>query len=255
MDTIKHIGIGLAATALLFVLKVSFERSLIGHRFEVQTYDFLQGLLSSSGTGKLPILVVDISNVPGGKDGPTPRDVLKNIIEAIVDQRPRAIAVDVDFSPNERGWIKDDDPEFFDFCITMRQKRKIPIFLGIYRTRAESPDTWLGLNKYRDLAAVGLAREGDTRRVSRWIQRNAFSDHLPTIASALAKAYQDNLPGPPIWLTPVIERTQDNEHGVQGQFGDGLNTVEILVNYSKLERLKSETIATVTSDAVNAISR
>jgi hypothetical protein len=80
MDTLKHIGIGLAATVLLVGLKVWFEHSPIGHRFEVQTYEFLQGQLSSSGIGKLPVLVVDISKIPGGKDQATPRDVLKKII-------------------------------------------------------------------------------------------------------------------------------------------------------------------------------
>jgi hypothetical protein len=43
---------------------------------------------------ELPILVVDISKIPGGKDLLTSRARLMEIVKAIADQEPKGIAVD-----------------------------------------------------------------------------------------------------------------------------------------------------------------
>lgn len=243
MHLVKHLGIGLCATALLLLGKIAFERTAAGHDFEVKTYEVLQSFLPSLSGSPLPVLVADISKLPGGKDGPTPREELKKLLAALVAQYPRAIALDIDFSPDEGGWMTPRDPEFFDYCLELSRRTRTPIFLGVFRTVAEGPDTWLGLSKYRSLAAAGLAKPTDTRRLPRWIQFRAGAPRLPTLGEALARAYRADPPPPPRWISWAVERTEHEP-------AEGLSTADVLVNYSKLEQLKSEHVVFTRPDTV-----
>ena len=84
----------------------------------------------------------------------------------------------------------------------------------------------------------------------RWIQTIGVADRLPTLSAALADAYQESLPGPPKWFAWSIEMTVDHRHGVERQVGNELRIAETLVNYSKLEQLQHETLATITPESV-----
>ena len=112
---LKRSGFALLVTVFLMVLTGSLEHTSIGRGIEMWTFSFLQRLLSPfESKERLPILVVDISKIPGGKDQATSRDTLKEIVGAIVAQHPAVIGIDIDFSPDAGGWKTDDDPEFFD---------------------------------------------------------------------------------------------------------------------------------------------
>lgn len=256
LEIAKYISVGLLITVLLVAAKLLIEKQPIGHRAEILTYEFLQGQLSPFSSGeRLPVLVVDINKIPGGKDLPTPRGPLMKLTDAIANEGAKAIAIDVDFAPGETGWSSaDDDPEgdplFFEYCLKLKREKGVPIFLGIYRTRGESSDVWLGLPKYKELAVAGVAPEKDVSRMPRWIQAKGVAERLPTLSAALAGAYQESLPGPPKWLAWAIELTDDHRHGLERQVGKELRIAETLVNYSKLEQLQHEKLDTITPDSV-----
>lgn len=235
MRVFKHIAIGLTATLLLLLAKLSFEQTQPGRTAERHAYELLQNVLPKFSGARLPVVVVDISDVPGGKDHPTPRAQLQALIGAITAHAPTALAIDIDFSPNERGWITPADPAFFDYCLATSEERQVPIFLGVYRTRREGPDTWLGAPMYQHLAAAGLVKGADTSRVPRRV-RSADGEHwLPTLGEALARAYRQELPAPPAWIARALERR--DEHNATG------TTIDVMVNYSKLDQLRSEHLA------------
>ena len=256
LEIVKYISVGLLITLLLVGAKLLIEQQSIGHRSEILTYEFLQGQLSPfSANERLPVLVVDISEIPGGKDQPTPRGPLIKLTEAIANQGAKAIAIDVDFAPTEIGWSSsEDDPEgdplIFEYCMKLKRDKGVPVFLGIYGTRAEPADTWLGLPKYKELAAAGVAPKDDVSKMPRWIQTIGVAERLPTLSAALAGAYQESLPGPPKSLAWSIEMTDDHQHGLERQVGNELRIAETLVNYSKLEQLQHETLATITPESV-----
>lgn len=238
MHALKHIAIGLIATGLLLAATTLFGKTQWGHALEVQAYKFLQSALPSFSGGPLPVVVVDISKLPGGKDLATPRAQLRELVDAIAKVSPRAIALDIDFSPTESGWMTPADPEFFDFCLATQRQRGTPIFLGVYRTRAEGPQAWLGLPKYQGLAAGGLVRGEDTRRIPRWVRSGDSRAVLPTLGEALANAYRARQPTAPSWIAWALER-RENWNTMKERSSE-VHAADVLVNYSKLEQLKTE---------------
>jgi CHASE2 domain-containing sensor protein len=236
MKSLSRLGIGILATAVLLTGQMLFEGTDLGHSVDVKTYEYLQSVLPPLSGEKLPIVVVDISQIPGGKDRPTPRAPLRNLLEAIAAKSPRAIAVDVDFSPTEYGWVTPEDPAFFDFCLALSGQRRIPIYLGVFRTRAEKPNTWLGLPQYQDLAAAGLANGSDTRRLPRWVRSTDSAHPLPALGEAIASAYRANAPPPNKWIAWALVPREVSQ--ASGNRSTG--TIDVLVNYSKLQQLKSE---------------
>lgn len=252
MRAVKHIVIGLLATALLLGAQVVFEHTGTGHDLEVQAYEFLEEALPASSGNRLPVVVVDISKLPGGKDSPTPRAALQELLAAIALQEPRAIAVDIDFSPGQNGWITAADPAFFDFCLAVEQQRRMPLFLGVFRTRHERPDTWLGLAKYQGLAAAGLANASDTRRVPRWVKSGDSAHPLPTLGEALANAYRDGLPEAPEWVAWLVERTELGQLP-HHDFERGADSLDVLINYSKLQQLESEHMTFIHASTVEEV--
>jgi len=237
-DIIWYFAKAALVACLVIGAKVGFEHLQWSHRIEILAFEFLQGVMPQfSSTDRLPVFVVDMSKIPGGKDSVTLRADLRNLIEAIVKQRPKAVAIDVDFSPDEKGWRDDNDPAFFNFCLDISKQTGIPVFLGVYRTRMALPDTWLGSAKYKDLA-VDIMFPAEVFRVPLKFPR---SGQLPALSAALADAYAkpDALPEPPQWLKRVVKRPQEG----------------ILVNYSKLDQIKHETLPLTNPTCVTEFGR
>jgi CHASE2 domain-containing sensor protein len=160
---ILFIGLGLSISFLI-------EHTKFGKHLELMGYNFLQTQLSNQPA---PLAIVDISDlarkdfiVNGEMVTATPRAALKEMIQAIADQQPKAIGIDVDFSPDENGYILPSDPEFFQFCLDLAKQKGVPIFLGIRRTIAKPSAEWLGEAKYQDLAANILVPRDSKRMLS-----------------------------------------------------------------------------------------
>jgi CHASE2 domain-containing sensor protein len=239
---------GLVVTVALVVAKVGFEHTDIAQRLDLLGFEFLQSRLSTfQDKSRLPVLVVDISGIRGGRgDEVTPRAPLMALIDAIARDRPRAIAVDIDFSPNETGLLSEDDPAFFEHCLSLTAQ--VPIVLGVYRARAAGPDSWLGLPRYRALAAnIAIPLEGSNRtttRAPRWTAPRSDGASLPTMAYALASAYRATAPAPSpsAWVRWLAD--------VPGSAASEDGPASSLVNYSKLAQLRHEMIATRTPQSV-----
>jgi len=253
---ISYLLVGILGSLLLVFLKLEFEESDMGRRGEVLAYDILQWQLPSFSPKELPVVVVDISAKPVGEEA-TPRDFIRRLVEAIAKNKkgkPIAIAVDIDFSPSEDGWITPADPVFFDSCLKIRGDTGVPVFLGMYRTKAEPPDTWLGLPKYADLAAMIAIHKDDQRRVPIWIHANRSSERLRALSLALAEKYPKPLPKPSKLLIPFIK---GNDNADAQYFADpqsGFAYSDLPVNYSKFEQIYHERLATISPNSVDEFS-
>jgi hypothetical protein len=184
---LRRILLGTLVTILMIAATKYVESTRTGKDAEKLIFANLQRLLPPFSED-LPIVVVDMSKIPGGKDQVTSREALKQTLTAIVAQRPSAVGIDVDFSPDVDGWQAPDDPSFFKYCLQLREESKVPIYLGIGRTMASTSDTWLGHNDYQTLAAA-LRAEDDTMRLPKWIQAKGSNDRLPLMSAALAASY------------------------------------------------------------------
>lgn len=237
-------------TVVLLGATYAFHFTDRGHRVELQTYEFLQNRLPSSSNEELPIVVVDIGKVPGGKDGPTSRAKLREMIEAISKHRPTVIGIDVNFSPGASAWKVDDDPQFFDFCLEIKKETGIPIYLAVYDTQYEPPKTWLGLARFKELAAASLVDPTDTRRIPTWVKSDASPDRLPTLSAALAKSHSRSLPGPASYLKATVESLSDHDFGIE-RGEDRMRFGLSLVNYRRHDQIRSETLSTISAKSID----
>lgn len=158
---------GVLFIAIAFAIKLAIEHREIGKQMQRMSYNLLQMQLSSAPP---PITIVDISDLPSydfrKKVSATPREPLKELLTVIAEQRPKAIGIDIDFSPIEDGYVHPDDQEFFEFCLELQKKTGAAVFLGIHRTIAKAPDQWLGDKKYESLAANILIPKDNKRMLS-----------------------------------------------------------------------------------------
>lgn len=248
----RHLILG-TVISLALILTTAYARTTWwGHQLERLTFEWLERQFDSFASDeRLPVQVVDISKISGGKGHVTSRDILQELLEAIANERPRAIAVDIDFSLDETGWKTDADPKFFDFCLQLQRSKGVPIFLGVFGGSTEPSDRWLGVSEYKDLAAALLVIKGDPMRIPRWVHVNDSPDKLPTLAAALANSYEPNQPQPPKWLRWAIEKDDQGDHGAQREVQNNLHSSDILINYSKLEQLQHETISTISAKSVS----
>jgi len=185
---------GVVLSILLIGCNVAVERTDFGEQLEQMTYNLLQTRLLSARSGEdLKVTVIDINELPLVQVNRanrlvrvTPRKPLQDIVEVLAQEDPKAIGIDIDFSPDERGFITEDDPSFFQFCLNQH----IPVFLGIYESLAQGPDKWLGKPEFKHLAAyITVPRpqgaEGTVKMVER-IQPAGLSESCPSLAAALA---------------------------------------------------------------------
>jgi CHASE2 domain-containing sensor protein len=230
---------GLVITFLLLLLKGWFEVTPVGERLKSDTYDLLQERLSSAISKEdLPVIVVDISEsdalkakTTDGSEAVTPREPLIKLITAIAKQKPRAIGVDVDFSPDPDRHLPRTDPEFFASCLRLRSVTNVPIFLGIFRSQALLPEEWLGSRDYEPLAA-SIVIPTDAKKMAWWIQVDGDrSRTLPTLSAALADASHKSdwqPPRPVRWLLVSL---------VEKKLASTVKVAEFLIDYSPLEVL------------------
>lgn len=241
---------GLLFIALVGSLKFGIEHTPAGNSLERAGYDFLQRRLS---TDYLPVVVLDISKLepaPFDVDGvqgiATPRDHLKKLLQAVVEQDVRAIGIDIDFSP-DAGYVTPRDPEFFQFCLNLEQRSGVPVVLGIFRTESLPPSRWLGVEEYSGLAASISIPRHDTRKMLKWIRVDGKSGQGRTLAAALAERFQASESRLLGWL---------HEHGLVEQvfnkeLKQGVHVAEFFVDYSSLKsQIEDRTLATINPEVI-----
>ena len=257
---------------IAFGLSISLlvERTTFGKHLELMSYNFLQTQLS---TQRVPITIVDISDlarkdfiVDGETVTATPREPLKEMIQAIAEQQPKAIGIDIDFSPDENGYILPSDPEFFQFCLDVGKQRGVPVFLGIKRTIAKPSAEWLGDEKYEDLAAnilvprdskrmLNLLHVGDKTTPGATEEKAKPSK---TMSALLADAYGQEASGSAFGrlhgsLMNRLANTGLIEKLSEKQLGPGLSVQDFLVDYGPLESI--ETIPATSAAALRETSQ
>lgn len=103
-----------AITVLLILIKLRIEKTDFGQLVESMSYDLLQHhLRAPASINDLPVIVLDISGIEMkptlGSNPPlvTDRAPLKRIVENLLNlpNGPRAIGLDVDFSPTRMGML------------------------------------------------------------------------------------------------------------------------------------------------------
>lgn len=248
---------GLLFIALVLAIKLVVERTTFGKQLELMSYNLLQLQLSSE---RVPVTIVDISdlepqvfNIDGRTGKATPRESLREMIQAIADQEPKAIGVDIDFSPDENGYIHPRDPEFFQFCLDTQKQTRVPMFLGIKRTISKAPAEWLGSEKYQDLAAnilipkdskrmVNVIRVGDELKPG-----GAGKESIPSKAMSvvLADAYGRESNDSLRWHQRLhefgieeLKRFEFIERMSEKRLGPGLSVEDFLVDFSPLESIE-----------------
>lgn len=231
--------VGIFLSLILIGCKWALERSQFCKQIEQMTYNVLQlNLLCTSGIEEPKVIVVDINDLPfdtqeRGKvaEMVTPREPLKEIVKAVAEQHPKAIGIDIDFSPDEFGYISKDDPNFFDFCLNIREKENIPIFLGIYGSLVLGPEKWLGRPQFKDMAAyIAIPNSEETQPTTKMIERiqpNNISKPCPSMAFALANTYREPAPS---WIGWAVKRADEK---TTKEF----SASEFLIDYGLIEEL------------------
>jgi CHASE2 domain-containing sensor protein len=259
-EVLRDLFKGLLIIAFMLAVKIAVERTTFGEHLNLAIYNFLHLPPTAE---RIPVAVVDISDlgaedfkVDGQSGRATPREPLRQMIEAISEHHPVAVGVAIDFSPDENGYIHPRDPEFFQFCLDIRRQRGVPVFLGINRTAAAPPEAWLGDEKYQDLAA-NLLIPRDSRRMLSEIQlggeREAgrFAEaYKPgrAMSVALADSYGQESRASAGWFQHVVDGLRDVgliEKISEKQLGPGLKVTDFLVDFSQLESIRAETIRTI----------
>jgi len=179
----------LAIAVALLALKERVEKTKYGMLFEQMSYDLLQYRLKPETN--VPLLVVDISSIPMvSSNGLKPRLVtdrrqLQSVVDVLTEdseKAPRAIGLDVDFSPDQYGYADPDDWRFLNFLLKKRKETNIPIFVGVNDSLALGPTNWLKEPIYMPLAAcvvVPFPEPGQsTRSMPEWLQGEYHGDYL-----------------------------------------------------------------------------
>lgn len=240
----RYVLKGLAITVLLLLIKAPFEQTQGYAWLEQRIYSGLSSVLPAFREKGQSVIVIDISHLPSGTyDGNgklevTSRAELRKLLQVLAEIRPQAVAIDIDFSPNQAGWQNDQDPSFFDFCLSLSPR--LPLVLGVYRTQREPPETWLGAAQYAHLAASMLLDEDNLQRVPVWLHAPGVAQPLPGLAVALAQARYGPRSSPMDKLAPWVYKF--SERRIDSTNPQGLQVEEVLVNYSAIGQLISETI-------------
>ena len=247
----RQFFLGVVISAVLIVLKGFVESGEFGKQLEQMTYNLLQlRLLSRGSSVDLPVAIVDITDVAataveyGGKsEFITPRGPLGDIVQAIAEQQPRAIGIDLDFSPGEHGYLTASDPDLLRSFLEIR-RRGIPVYVGIFDSVVLDPARWLGRPDFTPLAAyITVPAPEHTEpsiRMVEWVQPKGVSAACYSLAYLLAETRHTPVPLPLRWAVRRATVRQENEFAAS----------EFLVDFGSLDSLVSQRLIAGTADAV-----
>lgn len=245
---LKAFAIGIVVTGLLVAGKWGLEQTSFGHRLELLAYEFLQKRLSPfDPNNPLPVVVLDISKMKGGKDGTdTSRKQLLELVEALVMTEPRVIAVDVNFSPSRKGDLSgEDDFGFFDNLIKQKKKSNVPIYVGVTSEAVVSgdPELWLGAQEYNELSAFMDINDENTTKLPYSIK--CGTAELNSFSGALVQ--NENEPDTAAaFFKPILKDLKMDEE----KCGKNCSCNYLTVNYAKLEVIQAQSLPIITADAI-----
>jgi CHASE2 domain-containing sensor protein len=250
---LEHLLFGFLIIGLLLSLKIIVERTSFGHRLELFVFEMLQGRLSPFDPEKeLPIVVVDISKMEEDQ-GLKDREKLHELVAAIAGHKPRAIAVDIVFSPENKKWRTGFDEIFLDDCLKLRSKEGIPVFISVdSKMRLGDPSAWLGRERFREMAVTISVYKYDGKRVPLWAREKPDGVPLPSMSYALASTGAKR-PSPDYidWALEIngslpgrVGTIMDIDNNVEIEYADAL------VNFSKLEAIYQTRLLNISAASV-----
>ena len=213
---------GLTISAL--ALELTIPHTQVGYELAYASHRWFQSGLTPAD---VPVTLVDISDLEH-VPSETRRQVLEGLLRAIAKQNPKAIGLDIDFSPEELGYVDPLDPQFFELCLSLR--KSVPIFLGVGRTVGVKGLDWLGDPKYHEMAAA-VQIPKDTRKLVYSFRVGDEPTELRSFSAALAHAYGVTPTGKFVnWLADwgLIERRS------RRKVEDDLFVEEFPANYSSI---------------------
>jgi CHASE2 domain-containing sensor protein len=246
----RDILIGALFIVIVLGVKHVIEHTTFGEQMKVLGYNFLQTRLSSESP---PVTIVNITKLPpetvdigGEKVTATSRKSLEQMIEAIAEHHPKAIGVDIDFSPDEGNYILPTDPDFFQFCLDLQEKKDVPVFLGVNRTIANPAAEWLGDKKFEPLAANILIPR-DSRRMLNVLRvgDGKVKGYKPSrsMSALLADAYgEGEISAVGQWIHGLLIHFNLVKKFSNEELDSDLSVKDFLVDYGSLASLESERI-------------
>jgi CHASE2 domain-containing sensor protein len=249
---------GILFIVIVMAIKISIdEHTEFGKQMTLMGYNYLQTKLSSAAP---PITIVDIGDLPpenirdnGEMVLATPRPALKEIIEAVAEQHPKAIGVDIDFSPTEIGYVLSSDPAFFDSILDLRKRTGVPVFLGAHRTITRPADEWLGSTRFAPLAANILVPQHNREMLYGFKSTDekhespATEEPSRTMSGLLAAAYVEGH-ATEQGIHQLLTRLKLAERFSENELSSGQSAEAFLVDYGAIDSI--ETIKTKNPDVL-----
>jgi class 3 adenylate cyclase len=236
----REFATGLLLSALVLVLHHVIESLPPGRYLQFQAYNLLVGQMPGSREAP-PVLTVDIGTA---FDKPQSEETdlveLRKLVQSIVELRPAAIAIDIDFGfiESEQRFL-DNEGDFVPFAARWTQDGT-PVYVAVDRGIELGPDEWLGKPEYSMIAAhpFRISRDLHGQKLALASLETSPGVVVPSLADRLADEVlkRGGFPRTP----PKIARSYSEAHQTkQGQVGSRA----YYLNFSLLDRLKMEAIS------------
>lgn len=244
LESVLLLGLG----AVMVLNSVPLRGSLVGEHFEQGGYAALRLVLTPKGEIDPPVVVIDIGGLPmtdpGDKSrvrpvtqrGPLLKFLTAVTLHAAPADRPRAVGIDLNFTPDPGSPLHPEDARFFEACLAIQgaDGRNPAVRLGVFCATTPRPG-WLWMDRFADLAAGMETLRSDTGYLP---SETSFSPELGTgptpLGVSVAKAYLAPNPLPEgggffrLYRREKIERD-----------GLAVKVESFLVDYSWLNALKN----------------
>lgn len=237
----SHLAFIAVPICLFQIFEAWLKHTDLGHRLQDLSFEWMQSFVPEAAAATLPVAIVDSSDIkrvsiPGRKEEFTSRESLNSVLSQLAKEAPSAIGFDLDFSPEEDGFIAPGTFEFFESCSQSWQRTKVPVFLGVHRSESLGPAAWLGSDAYQHLAA-GISRPaGLVTQMPLETHFRRGEKPLPGLGRALALAHGTSPNRRPLpwwlrWLTQSVQTIRPVEEL------ENFVTTEFLVNFKALSAL------------------
>jgi CHASE2 domain-containing sensor protein len=248
-------AVGIILTLALIFFSTLIEKIPRIEALKESVYDWLQFRLQPVSAAN--IAVVDFSDLkleanpknPSG-EGYTSREELKKLVSSIVDQRPSAVGLDVDFSMGEdHTYFSDKDEDFLKFCLEQRNRVDGRLFVGINSGLERGPDYWLGSPDFKGLGRFIVHPNSEGLAASPWMDEAVSIPHYYednkidywTLQSLPAALVGPNTPPErpswlPKWLGWSIARTEVITRQA------GIRYKQFLVDFSPIEHFNDNAV-------------